>query len=108
MLVGLLGYSGQPIQPHSHGEERKRYRYYVCHAAAKDSDRQSKPIRLPAYDIEQVSLRETSPRIGKRGNKGLAVLGDHPEFTQQLFMAAKNKQRSGQRPLLAIRDFVRK
>ena len=112
MLVGLLQDTvGNRFSPTHTVKNGKRYRYYVCHAAAKDSDRQSKPIRLPAYDIErQVSLRlQSFLQSANEVIMRLAILGDHPELTHQLIMSAKKQAEEWPTASpAAVRDFVRR
>ena len=112
MLVGLLqDTAGKRFSPSHTVKNGKRYRYYVLQSRAKDSDRQSKSIRLPAYDIErQVSLRlQSFLRSTNEVMKGLTVHGDHPELTQRLITAAKKKAEEWPTASpSAVRDFVRK
>jgi hypothetical protein len=54
MLLGLLqDDEGNRFSPSHTVKNGKRYRYYVWQATATDSNRQSKAIRLPAYDVER-------------------------------------------------------
>jgi site-specific DNA recombinase len=89
----------------------KRYRYYFMKATAKDSNRQSRLIRLPACDVErQVALRLQSFLQSRHEvMKGLILLGDQPELAQQLLTAAKQRAEGwGTASPAAERDFLRK
>lgn len=112
MLVGLLqGAAGKRFSPSHTVKNGKRYRYYVLQSGAKDSDGQSKAIRLPAYDLErQVLLRLRSfLQSTNEVMKGLPVLGDHPELTQRLVTAAKKQAEEWPAASpSAVWDFVRK
>lgn len=112
LLVGLLqGAAGKRFSPSHTVKNGKRYRYYVLQSGAKDSDRQSNALRLPAYDVErQVSLRLRSfLQSTNEVMKSLTVLGDHPEFTQRLVTAAKKQAEEWPAASpSAVRDFVRK
>jgi site-specific DNA recombinase len=112
ILVGLLQDTvGNRFSPSHTVKNGKRYRYYVWQATAQDSDRQSKAIRLPAYDIErQVALRlQSFLQSTNEVMKGLTLPGDHPELTQGLVMAAKKQAEEWSTVSPAyVRDFVRK
>jgi site-specific DNA recombinase len=92
LLVGLLeDEEGNRFSPSHTVKNGKRYRYYVRKATAEDSNRQGKPMRLPAYDIEkQVLLRlQTFLRSTNEVMNGLTLPGDHPELMQQLLTGAQ-------------------
>jgi hypothetical protein len=112
MLVGLLqDTAGNRFSPTHTVKSGKRYRYYIWQAAAQGSDRQSKAIRLPAYDIErQVSLRlQSFLQLPNEVMKALTLPGDHPELTHQFILAArKQAEEWSTAPLAAVQDFVRR
>jgi site-specific DNA recombinase len=112
MLVGLLqNVAGRRFSPSHTVKNGKRYRYYVLQAEAQDSDRQSKAIRVPAYDVErQVSLSLRSfLQSTNEVMKSLTVLEDHPELTQRLITAARKQADEWPRASpSAVRDLVRR
>jgi DNA invertase Pin-like site-specific DNA recombinase len=112
LLVGLIqDAAGNRLSPSHTVKNGKRYRYYVSQATAQGSDRQSKAIRLPAYDIErQVSLRlQSFLQSPNEVMKGLALPGDGPELTHQLILAAKKQAEEWSMVSPAVvRDFVKR
>lgn len=110
LLIGLLQDSAGNRFGASHTVKNgKRYRYYVCQATAQGSDKHSKAIRLPAYDVErQASLRlQTFLQSPDEVMKNLALPGDPPELTRQFILAAKKQ--ADDWPMaspVAVRDFV--
>jgi site-specific DNA recombinase len=112
LLVGLIqDAAGNRLSPSHTVKNGKRYRYYVSQATAQGSDRQSKAIRLPAYDIErQVSLRlQSFLQSPNEVMKGLALPGDGPELTHQLILAAKKRAEEWSMVSPAVvRDFVKR
>jgi site-specific DNA recombinase len=59
LLVGLLqDAEGNRFRPSFTVKNGKRYRYYFCSAKVDAQGAESKPVRVPAHDVEQqVSLR---------------------------------------------------
>jgi site-specific DNA recombinase len=112
LLVGLIQDSGgNRFSPSHTVKNGKRYRYYVWQATAQGSNKQSKAIRLPAYDIErQVSLRlQSFLQSPNDVMKGLALPADRPELIHQVIHAAKKQAEKWSTLAPAvIRDFVRR
>jgi site-specific DNA recombinase len=111
MLAGLLQDVGGNLFHSSHTVKNdKRYRYYFS-STTVDSGKQTKAIRLPAYDVEKhVSLRLQS-FLGSPNDvmKSLTLPEDHPETIQKLMRAAKNQAEEwALASPAALGDFVRK
>ena len=83
LLAGLLrDTSGNRFTPSHTVKKGKRYRYYVCHTSNNLSATPSKPVRLPAHDVErQVSLRLRS--FLQSRDEIICELG-HPEDSSEL------------------------
>jgi site-specific DNA recombinase len=110
ILMGLLqDEEGNRFSPSHTVKNGKRYRYYIRKARVVDPDRQSKAIRLPAYDVErQVSVRVlTFLRSTSELMKCLGVPGDHPNLVQQLLKGAKQQAHEWGTPAIE-REFLRK
>jgi site-specific DNA recombinase len=112
LLVGLIqDTAGNRFNSSHTVKNGKRYRYYFWRATAQGSDKQSKVIRLPAYDIErQVSLRlQSFLQSPNDVMNGLALPGDRPELTHKLILAARKQAEEWlTAPPAAVRDFVRR
>jgi len=94
LLTGLLqDAEGHRFTPSHTLKNGKRYRYYVCRATIRHSDRQGKPARLPAHDIErQVSLRlQSFFRTTRDVLDELSLPEDCPALTAQLVSAAMKR-----------------
>jgi site-specific DNA recombinase len=112
MLVDLLrDADGSRFTPSHTLKNGRRYRYYVCQAPGDKGEPTSKPVRLPAHDVEgQVALRlQSFLQSGREIMDELNLQEASPTRTQQI-MAAAAKQFDQLRlgSSAVVRDFVRK
>ncbi len=94
LLVGLLQDAhGNHFTPSHTLKNGRRYRYYVGQPVKDNSDdTPSRPVRLPAHEIESLvlaklrSLLQSDPEVMDQ----LGLPTDPPELTRQLVVAARN------------------
>jgi site-specific DNA recombinase len=111
LLVGLLqDAGGNRFTPSHTAKNRKRYRYYVCQGKADDHGARTKPLRLPAHDVDkQVSLRLLSfLRSADEVMNELSQPGDLPATTQQTISAAGRQYEQLRSDPSSVRSFVRR
>ena len=94
LLVGLLqDAQNRPFVPSHTVKNGRRYRYYVCQPATDDSGgRDTRPVRLPAYEIESLVLVRLRALL-QSDHEVMDQLGlptDTPALTQQLVTAPRN------------------
>jgi hypothetical protein len=111
LLLGLLqDVEGDQFRSSHTVKNGRRYRYYFLQKPSLDSDRQSKAMRLPAYDVErQVSAKlESFLRSKDQVLAELAIAQDHPDTARDLLTAAtKQAEKLSEGPLDEARDFLR-
>lgn len=112
LLLGLLqDVEGKRFRPSHTVKKGKRYRYYFLPPPFQESNGQSKPLRLPAYDVEvQVSARlQSFLQSTSEVMMGLSVPQEPPEATRCLLAAASTqaKEFSMSTPATA-QEFLRK
>jgi site-specific DNA recombinase len=112
LLAGLLqDAEGNRFAPSHTVKNRKRYRYYVCQEKIDSHGAQSKPVRLPAHDVEkQVSLRLQAFLQSASGVVAeLTQPEDPPANTQQIIAAArKQSEKLRSDAPSAVQNFLRR
>jgi site-specific DNA recombinase len=106
LLAELLqDVEGNRFTPSHTLKNGRRYRYYVCQAKVRESGSESKAVRLPAHDVEQlVTLRLRSfLQSNQAVMNELGLPSDSPALTQSLLSAAAN---SGD-PSVLDNDFLK-
>jgi site-specific DNA recombinase len=111
LLVALLqDAAGNRFTPCHTSKNGRRYRYYVCQTTSGEEDAVSKPLRLPAHDVErQVAHRlQSFLHAGKEVMDELSLPQEPPARTEQLMAAAAKHfdQLSSGAPAV-VQDFVR-
>jgi site-specific DNA recombinase len=94
LLAGLLqDAEGNRFAPSHAVKNGKRYRYYVCQEKVDAHGARSKPVRLPAHDVEkQVSLRlQAFLQSPNEVMDGLTQPEDPAANTQQIIDAARKQ-----------------
>jgi len=94
LLVGLLqDVQGNHFTPSHTVKNGRRYRYYVCQSARSSSvNRDGRPARLPAHEIESLVIARLRSLL-QSDHEVMDQLGlptDTPAQTQQLLTAARN------------------
>jgi site-specific DNA recombinase len=111
LLAGLLqDADGNRFTPSFTVKNGKRYRYYFCPPGANTHGAQSKPVRVPAHDVEQqVCLRlQAFLQSANEVVDSLTQPEDSPARTQQLIAAARKQfELLRSASLSSIHNFVR-